>query len=317
MSLVASPLPVEIEQPGGEGKNRTALLGLAWAGVLIGVGPGKILCNQFGWHPGLWLPLAETVFLLCLAVFTARQRTFGAVTGFLVAIATTHFAWEVAVPWIEASNVAQSVSGRLSWGGQFFLSRAIRTIGAFLMLLTLIGSNIGTRELFLCKGDWSAQVQPEPLLPLKGRVSWLRLTMVALPVTGVLFPIFLFCTLHPQPGRIHLFVSALPWGLATAILNAANEEFQFRSILLARLRHVIPSSRAILLVGAFFGIGHYFGQPGGWAGVILAGAAGCLWAKSMIETRGFTCAFLSHFAQDLVIFALLAMSNVSFPKAIG
>jgi membrane protease YdiL (CAAX protease family) len=314
MSPAASSPVVELGRPQRD-ETRNALHGFAWAAVLIGVGPSKIVCSQFGLHTGLWLPLIETVFLLCLAAF-ARLRTNGALSGFVLAIAAAHFAWDVAVPWIETSNFAQSIFQQLSWGGQFFLSRVIRIIGALLMLLTLVGSNITSRELFLRKGNWSAQVQPEPFLPLKGRITWLRLTVVTLLVLGVLSPIFLYCTLHPQVGRIHLFISALPWAVTTSILNAANEEFQFRSVLLARLRNVIPSTQATVLVGAFFGLGHYFGQPGGWAGVILAGGAGWLWAKSMIETRGFTCAFFSHFVQDFVIFAFLAISNVSFPKAI-
>jgi membrane protease YdiL (CAAX protease family) len=311
MSFVASPPVRELGRP-ARATNPNILLGLAWVGVLVGVGPAKILCTQFSLHAQMWLPLTETIFLLCLAAVMVRRHE--QLAGFVLAIAAAHFAWDVAVPWIEASNVARSVSQQLSWGAQFFLSRAVRTIGAFLMWLTLIDSGIGPRELFLRRGNWDAPVQPEPLLPLKARITWLRLTVITLLFFSVTLPSLLFFTLHPQFGRVHLFVSAIPWALATSILNAANEEFQFRSVLLARLRDVVPSSQAILLVGAFFGLGHYFGQPGGLGGVIMAWAAGWLWAKSMIETRGFTCAFLSHFIQDFVIFAFLAMSDASFPK---
>ena len=133
-------------------------------------------------------------------------------------------------------------------------------------------------------------------------------------VAGIVLPVFLFHKLHPQIGRLYEFFWMLPWAIAISALNAANEEFQFRSVLLARLRDVVYPRQAILLVAAFFGLSHYFGQPAGWAGVVMAGGAGWFWAKSMIETRGFTCAFLSHFVQDFVIFAFLAMSGASFPK---
>jgi membrane protease YdiL (CAAX protease family) len=80
------------------------------------------------------------------------------------------------------------------------------------------------------------------------------------------------------------------------------------------LRNAIEPSEAILLVGGFFGIIHYFGQPAGWAGVFMAGIAGWIWAKSMIETRGFTIALLVHFVQDLIIFGFLVMSGAGFPR---
>ena len=40
----------------------------------------------------------------------------------------------------------------------------------------------------------------------------------------------------------------------------------------------------------------------------MAGIAGWIWAKSMVETRGLSCAFAIHFVQDLVIFVFLALS---------
>jgi membrane protease YdiL (CAAX protease family) len=98
-------------------------------------------------------------------------------------------------------------------------------------------------------------------------------------------------------------------------LNAANEEFQYRSVLLARLRTVVPTNEAFLLVAVLFGVGHYFGQPSGWGGVFMAGFAGWIWAKSMVETRGFTCAFATHFVQDMVIFCFLAMSATDLSSA--
>jgi membrane protease YdiL (CAAX protease family) len=313
MSVVVSSPEREVTRQARR-ENRDAARGLALGVALIGAGLSKILCSQFGSHPGVWLPLTETIFLLCLAAFFAKLNRLEKLSGFILAIAAANFAWRVAVPWIEASSVVHTFSQHLSWAGQFFLSRVIRTIGAVLMLLTLIGSGIGARDLLLRQGNWRAPVQPERFLPFRRRISWAQFTVIILLLFGVLLPLFLFYTLRPQIGRIHFFISALPWAIATSALNAANEEFQFRSVLLARLRNVVPSTESTLLVAAFFGLSHYFGQPAGWAGVIMAGIAGWIWAKSMIETRGFTCAFLIHFVQDFVIFAFLAMSGASFPK---
>lgn len=286
----------------------------AWAIVLIGAGLSKILCHEFGSHAGLWLPFAETILFLCLAAAAHKIPGLGNLRGFILAIAAANFAWHVAVPWIEELSVVRSLSQDLSWGGQFFVSRVIRTIGVLLMLLTLIGSGLTSRDLFLRIGDWRAQVQPEPLLSRARGMSWARFGVIILLLFGVFLPAFLFFTLHPQIGRINLFLYAIPWALAASLLNAASEEFQFRSVLLARLRNVVPSAEALLLVAVFFGLTHYFGQPGGWPGVFMTAIAGWIWAKSMIETRGFMWAFLIHFVQDLVIFAFLAMAGANFPR---
>jgi hypothetical protein len=45
----------------------------------------------------------------------------------------------------------------------------------------------------------------------------------------------------------------------------------------------------------------------------MAGTAGWIWGKSMIETRGFTCAFAIHFVQDMVIFGFLALTASASP----
>jgi membrane protease YdiL (CAAX protease family) len=96
--------------------------------------------------------------------------------------------------------------------------------------------------------------------------------------------------------------------LAVAILNAASEEFQFRSVLLAHLKGVFPPAEMILLTAVFFGMGHYYGQPSGPLGVLMAGFAGWIWARSMVETRGGVWAFLIHVFQDIVIFTFLAVA---------
>jgi membrane protease YdiL (CAAX protease family) len=176
------------------------------------------------------------------------------------------------------------------------------------MILTLIGSGIGRRELLLRVGNWHAPVQAESFLRFRRPIAWTGFTVMLLLLFGVVLPLYLFFALHPQFERMPRLLPLVPWALATSALNAANEEFQFRSVLLARLRNVVPIKEALLLTAVLFGICHYFGQPSGWAGVLMAGGAGWIWAKSMIETRGFTCAFASHFVQDMVIFSFLAMS---------
>ena len=117
-----------------------------------------------------------------------------------------------------------------------------------------------------------------------------------------------FSNLRPNFWQLTQHWQLLPWAVATAALNAANEEFQFRCVPLAHLRNVLPLREGVWLTAIFFGLAHYFGQPSGWLGVAMATIAGFIWAKSMLETRGVGWAFGIHFVQDLVIFYFLAMS---------
>ena len=279
-----------------------------WAAVLIACGVPGIVCDQFGIHPGIWLSVSELFVILGLAALAAKLHPVKDLVGFLLAIAALKFGWEIAVPWIEASSVYQSVTSSLDWSQRFFLRRAIRLIGALLMIVTLIGSGIGRRELFLMLGNWRVPVQPEPFLRFRRQVPWTRFAVALLLIFGVVLPLFLYFTLHPDLGQAHRLLPLLPLAIVTSAMNAANEEFQFRSVLLARLKNIVSAREAVVLAGVLFGVGHFFGQPGGWVGALMAGIAGWIWAKSMIETRGFTIAFASHFVQDMVIFAFLAMS---------
>ena len=278
-----------------------------WAAVLIAWVP-EIVCHQFGIHLGIWLPVGELFVILGLALLAAKLHPVKNLVGFLLAIAALKFGWEIAVPLIEASSVYQSVTSSLDWSHRFFLARAIRLIGALLMIVTLIGSGIGRRELFLMVGNWRAPVQPEPFLRFRRPVPWIRFAVALLVIFGVVLPLFLYFTLHPDLGQAHRLWPLLPLAIATSAMNAANEEFQFRSVLLARLKNIVSPREAIILTAVVFGLGHFFGQPSGWGGALMAGIAGWIWAKSMIETRGFACAFASHFVQDMVIFGFLALS---------
>jgi len=260
------------------------------------------------------MPPCQLMVLLALAFAAGVVRPTNNLSGFILAIAALNLGWAFVVPWIETSATFHSFFGDLSWGGRFFLSRLLRVIGAFLVLITFIGSGLNHRDLFLRIGDWKAPVQSTLFFRFRRPISWTRFTALLLLIFEIVLPLFLLYTLHPQASRIDRLLLALPWALATSALNAANEEFQFRSVLLARLKNIVSPQQAILLVAVFFGTSHYFGQPSGWGGVILAGIAGWIWAKSMLETAGFTCAFLMHFVQDVVIFAFIAISGANYPQ---
>jgi membrane protease YdiL (CAAX protease family) len=258
----------------------------------------------------LWLPLAQVALLLLAVIALALSEKTKPLCGFLLTLAALRLGWSVFTPAIAFSdNVAHWASG-LDWGARLFLGRVLFVSGALIMLITLWGSGLSRRDLFLQLGDLRAPVRPEFILWFRRPIPWTRFGGQLLSIFGVILPLFLLFSLRPDfshAGRVWQF---LPWGIATALLNAVNEEFQFRSVPLARLRGVVSDREAALLTATLFGIGHFYGQPSGPIGVVLAGLAGWIWAKSMLETCGFLWAFTIHFVQDLVIFVFLATTMV-------
>jgi hypothetical protein len=188
-----------------------------------------------------------------------------------------------------------------------FLERTFTLSGAILVSLTLIGSGVTRRDLYLCKGNPAAPAQPIAFLGLRKPLPWTWLGPALIAVFAIALAPYLYLTVHPNFRTTGRILRTLPWSLAVATLNAASEEFQFRCVPLAHLRGVFRPAENALLTAVFFGVGHYYGQPSGALGVVMAGFAGWIWARSMIDTRGGVWAFLIHVAQDVVIFTFLVV----------
>jgi membrane protease YdiL (CAAX protease family) len=215
--------------------------------------------------------------------------------------------WFAIAPLLADWQPIESLTAHSGWAAQQFISRLLNCVGALLMLTTLFGGNISRGDLFLRVGQLDAPAQPETILCFKKPIPWTRLGPKLLFVFGIVLPAFLFITLRPDLGQVSRLWRILPWAFATAAVNAMNEEFQFRCVPLAHLRDALPLRESLLLTSVFFGLAHYFGQPSGPVGVVMAGIAGWIWAKSMVETRGAGWAFGIHWVQDVVIFCFLAL----------
>ena len=295
-----------------EFSRESSIRSCAWAVLLFGDTLPEIVCSRFGLQVSVFFPLVQVAAMLILAAFAGRLSRNKDLIGFILTVAAARLGWKVIAPFLDQASWAQAAAHILGPGGEFFLLRFNRLAGAVLIGLTLVGSGLTRRDLFLCRGNLGATAQPEPFLLFGKGISWTRLAAILLLGFGILLPAFLTWRMHPDFSGSLRALHFWPWALLTAGLNAANEEFQFRSAVLARLKNVAGSPReAILMSGVFFGLGHYFGQPSGIAGVLMAGFAGWIWAKSMVETRGFFWAFTIHFVQDLVIFGFLSLSWVS------
>ena len=65
----------------------------------------------------------------------------------------------------------------------------------------------------------------------------------------------------------------------------------------------------MVILAAWFGLGHYYGGiPSGPVGALLTGAVALLFGRAMIETRGLAWPLALHFVGDLVIYVFLALA---------
>ena len=152
------------------------------------------------------------------------------------------------------------------------------------------------------------EIRPEPWIGIKPKQaeSWRHLGLnFAVVITLVTAIVIYFQVVHGKIVSLELFPGLLLIPVF-ALANAFSEEILFRFTFVAVVsRYGFSSYLAQGLGAAVFGIVHYFGNPGGIVGVLMAAFIGWFLAKSMLETRGFFWALLIHFLQDVVIFSAL------------
>ena len=279
---------------------------VAWGAIIGSTVPG-IIWQESGHQMTCWFTAIQSIAIIAAALLAIWIPSLRGITRFLVTIALLNLAWRCISPALAALPAVRAVTDNSSWGARLFLLRTFTLSGAILISFTLIGSGITRRDLFLCIGNPAAPAQPIPFLGLRKPVPWTWLGPAFILVFALALAPYLYLTVHPNFRVSERILRTFPWSLALALLNAASEEFQFRSVLLAHLRGAFRPAEAVLLTAAFFGLGHFYGQPSGPLGVLMAGFAGWIWARSMVDTRGGLWAFLIHVVQDIVIFTFLAV----------
>jgi membrane protease YdiL (CAAX protease family) len=284
---------------------------IAWSAVIASTVP-EIIWQESGHRMLFWFAGIESLLLVLAGFAVLPFSRLRSMARFIFALAALNFGWDFLAPALGRSNFFHSLSQNADWGTRLFFARIPTLSGILLLGFTLIGSRITRRDLFLRRGDLSAPAQPIPFVGLRKPIPWTVLGPALLVVFGLALPLFLYFMVYPDFSERGRILHYLPWILLVAALNAASEEFQFRSVLLAHLRNVVSPAEGVLLTAALFGLAHYYGQPSGPLGVVMAGIAGWFWARSMIETRGFFWAFFIHLVQDIVILSFLAVATATW-----
>jgi membrane protease YdiL (CAAX protease family) len=163
--------------------------------------------------------------------------------------------------------------------------------------LTLFSGDLTRRDIFLAIGKLNARVVGP------GRIRW---SIVAPAV--LLFMIFgLREQLRFILGDVHVArhagsaaITAL--SLSFAVINAANEEFRFRLVLVARGKRALGQRAVLWMTSINFGLAHWDGRPGGPTGVLATTLFAMLLCQSLYDTEGGLWAWLMHAAGDVIIF---------------
>jgi membrane protease YdiL (CAAX protease family) len=178
-----------------------------------------------------------------------------------------------------------------------------------LMALTVIGSGLGRKGLFLGLGNPNAPAQRSRIFGIKETKPWALLFRQFILIFVAIFAIVLWLLIRPDIGKFLQVLIFLPAITIAAAINGLAEEFQFRSVLLARLEPWVKPGQAMMMSAVLFASLHYYtGTPGGPLGVLPNIFFGWVASKSVLETRGLLWAWLLHFIADFMIYAFAAMT---------
>jgi membrane protease YdiL (CAAX protease family) len=305
-----------VETPGTKLTASMRLTILAWVVILIGSMVPAVIFRQF--VPALptesvlpsWLAWTQVIVLAVLLalswVWSAVKPLRGLVLALLAFCVGTFFLNPLIMERTGWSNWLQ----QLPWGAALVASvLGGRLIPVVLMALTLIGSGLGRKDLFLTRGDINAPAQRSRLLWIKEPKPWIPVARQFILAYIIVLVSVVWLSVHPDLSKISQVLVYLPAIIIAAAINALAEEFKFRSVLLARLGSLVKSGQAILMTAVLFTSLHYYtGTPSGPLGAVAVMFLGWVAAKSMIETRGIVWAFIFHFLADFVIYAMYTMT---------
>jgi membrane protease YdiL (CAAX protease family) len=284
-------------------------------------------------HPLLYaagaLVLALTVPEIILRGFIQVDTSWmlPARVGLLIALLGLTFAWPSIRPLRRLTLIFLVIYGVESWffgtwlpqsqfyadvfGSNanlaFFGERLMRIGATLVMLLVLLAMGLKRQDFFLTVGNLKAVAEPERWgIPRKPE-TWPGFGGRYALIIVTLFLLFMVPSV--KPSLSNLSVGLVLFAAVCALMNAFAEEFLYRSALLPQVLPLFGKGASLILVAAWFGIGHYFGVPQGLTGVILATIGGWIFAKGMVETRGMGWPLFLHFASDFTVYLVFLLAG--------
>jgi CAAX protease family protein len=284
----------------------------AWIFLLLASGlPRIVLQEVFGYKVSLNLAslMAAIVILIGLTLTFLWTDARALRQFFILFLALVGAEWFVYTK-VDQLPFYQKLLNNPSFNVYMLAEQSLRLIVTLVMIAALFAMKNRQANFFLVKGDTDAEAEPVGWLGIKPGEKWGRLgrNFAFILSLGTL-AFLIFAGRPPLDIALHA-VPFLPFVFIAAVLNAFNEEMTYKASFLSVLENVVGKPQALLLMAAYFGIGHFYGVPYGVIGVLMAGFLGWFLGKSMLETRGLFWAWLIHFVQDVLIFAFLAIGSI-------
>lgn len=298
--MSANPYPVP--------QTSRALTRVAWGVVLLVSTLPDIAWNELtGSLPG-WLTYAKFGLLLGFAVAGFILKPLRPLRNFFLVMAA-FFGLALLRPLIDFTIPAlQSLFGNSVFDARMQAEQTGKLAITLAMIALLLGMGYTRKGIFLTRGDLRAPIEPVRLLGFKKPVPWSRFGLQWGFYIALALGLIQYLGLRPDAALWARLLPMLPSVVFYAALNAFNEEFFYRSPMLATLEPLGGSRHALWMAAYFFGIAHYFGTPGGVLGGLASVFMGWILGKGMLETRGVFWTWWIHFLSDIAIFSFLAMA---------
>jgi len=278
-----------------DGENRSRLI--AWVAIAVASDAADIC---FDLHRGHRLPL-EFVLLRALLLIPIAAVSTGPLRRFVIAL----------IAFLCGSWLQRTVEHCWSWyqyapiSREMYVDAWLALIPSMLIALTLIGSGLAPRDVYLTPGNLTARVKA------LGPVRWVILApaVILFMIYGLSEQLRLILkqgggasryTLHPT------WLTLIGLSLTFASINAFNEEFRFRFVLLAHGTRAVGASAALWMTSLNFGLAHWVsGHPGGPTGALSTMLFALLLCRSLYDTKGGFWAWVMHAAGDVIIFTVV------------
>ena len=210
--------------------------------------------------------------------------------------------------WVNGIVIFEGLSTKIN---KQILYQSITLLGTMVFLFALWLTKKNTFKAYFRKGNLSADILPEPFMGIqpKANENWIHLGRnFSIIISGVTTIVIYFQLIGGNGISIGTMVSILPFSIVFALSNSFVEESITRLGVVVVLKDAVKDRTIPFVSALLFGSVHYWGNPGGILGVLVAVFLGWFLTKSIIETKGIFWAWWIHFLQDVIIItAILSM----------
>lgn len=179
-----------------------------------------------------------------------------------------------------------------------------------LIVLIAVSKFFSESKALLAIGNLKNIAAKEPWLGINGHTTWTKnaFQLLFFISTGTAVFMLLGVKYTNSLGNFNWWF--VPFVLLFSITNSFAEEVIFRYTVVGMLNNNHPKMFIQITSAVLFGLPHYFGNPSGIIGVVMAGVLGYVLCKATIETKGVAIAWVIHFVQNIIIFTALLMINI-------